>query len=55
VARAWRCLEAGCDALITAPDDEQLVAAVNRHVGEVHQSFELEEVILDAAEEVSEA
>jgi Protein of unknown function (DUF1059) len=55
VARAWRCLEAGCDALITAPDDEQLVAAVNRHVGEVHQSFELEEVVLDAAEEVADA
>ena len=35
MARAWRCLEAGCDAVIIAPDDEQLVAAVNRHVGEV--------------------
>ena len=51
MARAWRCLEAGCDAVITAPDDEALVAAVNRHVGEEHQSFELEEVILDAAED----
>jgi len=29
----------------------QLVAAVNRHVGEAHGSFELEEVILDAAED----
>ena len=55
MARAWRCLEAGCDAVIVAPDDEQLVAAVNRHVGEVHHSFELEEVILDAAEETSGA
>jgi hypothetical protein len=54
VARAWRCLEAGCDALIVATDDEQLVAAANRHVAEVHHSFELEEVILDAAEETSE-
>jgi Protein of unknown function (DUF1059) len=54
VARAWRCLEAGCDALIVAPDDEQLVAAANRHVSEEHHSFELEEVILDAAEETSE-
>jgi hypothetical protein len=54
VARAWRCLETGCDALIVAPDDEQLVAAVNHHVSEAHQSFELEEVILDAAEETSE-
>jgi hypothetical protein len=52
MARAWRCLEAGCDEVITAEDDEQLVAAANRHVGELHQSFELEEVILDAAEDV---
>jgi hypothetical protein len=50
--RAWRCLEAGCDAVITAEDDEQLVAAANRHVAEAHDSFELEEVILDAAEDV---
>jgi predicted small metal-binding protein len=51
VTRAWRCLEAGCDAVITADNDEELVAAVNRHVGEVHGSFELEDVILDAAED----
>jgi hypothetical protein len=54
VARAWRCLEVGCDAVITAPDDEQLVVAVNRHVGDEHHSFELEEVILDAAEDVED-
>lgn len=54
MARAWHCLEAGCDAVIVAPDDEQLVAAVNHHVGEVHHSFELEEVILDAAEDTPE-
>jgi predicted small metal-binding protein len=51
MARAWRCLEAGCDAVVVADDDQQLVAAVNRHVAEAHDSFELEEVILDAAEE----
>jgi predicted small metal-binding protein len=51
VARAWRCLEAGCDALITAENDEELLAAANQHVGEVHGSFELEDVILDAAED----
>jgi predicted small metal-binding protein len=54
VARAWRCLEAGCDAVITAGSDEELVAAVNRHVGDAHGSFELEDVILDAAEDVPE-
>jgi predicted small metal-binding protein len=51
MARAWRCLEAGCDTVVTADDDEQLVAAVNRHMAEAHQSFELEEVILDAAQD----
>jgi Protein of unknown function (DUF1059) len=54
VARAWRCLEAGCDSVIVAPDDERLVEAVNRHVAEAHDSFELEEVILDAAEDSSQ-
>lgn len=54
MARAWRCLEVGCDAVITAPDDQQLVAAVNTHVAEVHDSFELEDVILDAAEDVDD-
>ena len=52
--RAWRCLEAGCDNVVTADDDQQLVAAVNCHVGEAHDSFELEDVILDAAEDVPE-
>ncbi len=53
VARAWRCLEAGCDEVVVAADDAQLVAAVNRHVGEAHGSFELEDVILDAAEDAA--
>jgi predicted small metal-binding protein len=51
MARAWRCLEAGCDVVVIADDDRPLVAAVNRHVAEAHDSFELEEVILDAAED----
>jgi predicted small metal-binding protein len=55
MARAWRCLEAGCDVVVTAEDDQQLVAAVNRHVAEAHDSFELEEVILDAAQDEGQA
>ena len=51
MARAWRCLEAGCDTVVTAEDDQQLIVAVNRHVGAAHDSFELEDVILDAAED----
>jgi predicted small metal-binding protein len=49
VARAWRCLEAGCGMVVTADDDQQLVVAVNRHMAAAHDSFELEEVVLDAA------
>jgi hypothetical protein len=55
MARSWRCLEAGCDVVIIAPDDEQLVVAVNRHMSETHQSFELEDVILDTAQDAAEA
>jgi hypothetical protein len=54
VARAWRCLEAGCDVVVIADDDQLLVVAVNRHVAEAHQSFELEEVILDAAQDAGD-
>jgi hypothetical protein len=35
--------------VVTADDDQQLVVAVNRHVATAHDSFELEEVVLDAA------
>jgi hypothetical protein len=35
--------------VVTADDDQQLVVAVNRHVAAAHDSFELEEVVLDAA------
>jgi predicted small metal-binding protein len=55
VARAWRCLETGCGATITAEDDERLVAKANRHMQDAHGSFELEDVILDSAEDAPEA
>jgi hypothetical protein len=35
--------------VVTADDDQQLVVAVNRHMAAAHDSFELEEVVLDAA------
>lgn len=50
----WDCLEAGCDAIVTAPDEDALVEAVNAHVGEAHGSYELEDVILAGAEEVTD-
>ncbi len=52
MARSYQCLEAGCDEEIVAPDVEALVVAVQRHVAEQHDSFELEDVIIDASTEV---
>jgi hypothetical protein len=52
MARQYQCLEAGCDERIVAPDQEALVEAVQRHVAERHDSFELEDVIIDMSTEV---
>ncbi len=49
MALAYRCLEAGCDAEICAVDEEALLEAVHAHVADAHDSFELDEVILDVA------
>lgn len=46
------CLEAGCERVIEANNDEELVRAVQEHVAEAHNSFELEEFILAGATEV---
>jgi predicted small metal-binding protein len=47
------CLEAGCEAVIEADSDEELVRAVQQHVADAHDSFELEEFILAGATEVA--
>jgi len=49
------CLEAGCDQVIEAADDDELVQAVQRHVADAHDSFEIEDFILAGATEVEEA
>jgi predicted small metal-binding protein len=46
------CLEAGCQTVIEAAGEEELVEAVQQHVAEAHNSFELEEFILAAATDV---
>jgi predicted small metal-binding protein len=46
------CLEAGCDRVIEADGDEELIEAVQAHVAEAHNSFELDEFILAGATEV---
>ena len=49
--RQWRCLEVDCGTVVSAGNDEELVEAVNDHVRQAHDSYELEEVILANAEE----
>jgi predicted small metal-binding protein len=49
----WRCLEVGCETVVEASSDEDLVEAANAHVGKAHDSYELEEVILAGAEDVA--
>jgi predicted small metal-binding protein len=50
--KRWECMEAGCSFSVTAGGDEELIEKVNAHVGEAHDSYELEDVILADAEEV---
>jgi predicted small metal-binding protein len=50
----WTCLEAGCDAVVTAEDEDELIEKVNAHVGEAHASYELEDVILANATEADD-
>ena len=50
--RRFVCLEAGCEKVIEAQDDDELIRAVQEHVAEAHDSFELEEFILAGATEV---
>ncbi len=46
------CLEAGCDTVIEANNDEELIQAVQEHMTEDHNSFELDDFILAGATEV---
>ena len=54
MARQWQCLEVSCGSVITAGSDEELVEAANEHVREAHGSYELEEMILAAAQDAPE-
>ena len=54
MARQYECLEAGCGAILVAADEEALVEAVQRHMADLHGSFELEDVIIDMSTEVDE-
>jgi predicted small metal-binding protein len=52
MARQYECLDAGCEAIIVAADEQALVEAVQRHMAEDHGSFELEDVIIDMSTEL---
>jgi len=46
-------MEAGCEFVVMAESDDELIEAVNAHVSEAHDSYELEEVVLAGAEDVT--
>jgi predicted small metal-binding protein len=50
--KRWECLEAGCSFSVVAANDEELIEKANEHVGQAHDSYELEDVILAGAVEV---
>jgi hypothetical protein len=52
VAYRYECLDVECGAVIVAPDREALVELVQGHMADAHDSFELEDVIVDASDEV---
>jgi predicted small metal-binding protein len=54
MTRQYECLDAGCGDVIVAADREALVEAVQRHMADKHDSFELEDVIVDMSTEVKE-
>ncbi|MGA6946716.1 MAG: DUF1059 domain-containing protein [Solirubrobacterales bacterium] len=54
MAHQYECLDAGCEAIIVAADEQALVEAVQRHMAEEHGSFELEDVIIDMSTEADD-
>jgi predicted small metal-binding protein len=53
VPLSYECLDADCGHIIVAADQAALVAAVQEHMSSAHDSFELEDVIVDTSIEVS--
>ncbi len=42
----WECLEPGCAFVAEANEEDELVEAVQGHMSTVHNTFELEDVII---------
>ena len=45
----YECFEAGCDWKTEARTERDLIEVVNLHMADAHDSFELEDVIIDNA------
>lgn len=54
MGRLYKCLDVGCGAEIVAADEEALVEAVQSHMADAHDSFELEDVIIDMSTEAGD-
>ena len=52
MAVRWSCVEAGCDWQVTAADADAIVPLVQKHIEEIHSSFELEDMIEAVLEDV---
>jgi hypothetical protein len=50
--KRWTCVEAGCSYELIAADAPSAIEGAQRHIAEVHGSFELEEMIEDVLEDV---
>ena len=53
--KRWTCVEVGCSYELTAADVPSAIQGAQQHIAEVHGSFELEEMIEDVLEDVSES
>jgi predicted small metal-binding protein len=45
----YECLETDCEAVFEADSEDELVEVVNKHMAEAHDTFELEDIILEGA------
>ena len=54
MARRYECLDADCGEVIVAADEASLLEAVQAHMADAHDSFELEDVIVDMSTESEE-
>ncbi|MEY4226480.1 MAG: hypothetical protein RL190_1237 [Actinomycetota bacterium] len=52
MAKQWSCNEDRCGEVVTADSIEELIELVNGHMRAAHDSYELEEMIEDAAIDV---